>query len=105
MDEDQPRTTSKFAYHRDDLFYNVLTPYIVGLEPESVLIDVTEIMNVQNLKTFFGDLNTDDKYPFYGVVFLLYYRMYSTFVYILQPRAAVKYHCLLTNQPTTGIDC
>jgi hypothetical protein len=39
------------------------------------------------------------------VVFLLYYRMYSTFVYILQPRAAVKYHCLLTNQPTTGIDC
>jgi hypothetical protein len=45
----------------------------------------------------FDDLRT--------VVFLLYYRMYSTFVYILQPRAAVKYHCLLTNQPTTGIDC
>jgi hypothetical protein len=29
----------------------------------------------------------------------------SVIIYILQPRAAVKYHCLLTNQPTTGIDC
>lgn len=67
MDEDTP-TTSKYAHRRDDLFYDVLTPYIVGLEPDSVLIDVTEIANLQKLKTFLGNLNSEERYPFYGTL-------------------------------------
>jgi hypothetical protein len=62
MDEDTPVSTSKFAHRRDDLFYDVLTPYIVGLEPDSVLIDVTDITNLQDLKNFLGNLNSEDKF-------------------------------------------
>jgi hypothetical protein len=68
MDEDTPVSTSKFAHRRDDLFYDVLTPYIVGLEPDSVLIDVTDITNLQDLKNFLGNLNSEDKFPFYGTL-------------------------------------
>jgi hypothetical protein len=45
MGEDSPpRTTSKFANFRDDLFHDVLTPYIIGLEPNiSSLISLISI--------------------------------------------------------------
>jgi hypothetical protein len=96
MDEDSPQTGSKFSHYRDDLFYDVLTPYIVGLEPDSVLIDVTNIPNVQNLKKFLGDLNSNDSYPFYGTLLVERRYLNRRFIETSWDRESVEYEKLIS---------
>jgi hypothetical protein len=96
MDEDTPVSTSKFAHRRDDLFYDVLTPYIVGLEPDSVLIDVTDITNLQDLKNFLGNLNSEDKFPCYGTLLVECRYLKRRFIETCWDRESPEYEQLIS---------
>jgi hypothetical protein len=101
MDEDAPpRTTSKFAHFQDDLFYDVLTPYIVGLEPDSVLIDITSINNVQNLKEFLGNFNINDNHPFFGTLLVERRYLKRCFIETGWDRESAEYEKLIS----TGLE-
>jgi hypothetical protein len=102
MDEDSPpRTTSKFANFRDDLFHDVLTPYIIGLEPNSVLIDISNIDNTQALKQFLGGLNKKNSdHPFYGTLLVERRYLKRRFIETCWDQESLEYEQLLS----TGLE-
>ncbi|CEP19709.1 hypothetical protein [Parasitella parasitica] len=59
---------SKFASRTDDIFFDVITPYIVGNEANSTFIEITNVEDTHALKEFLGTYNTKDSFPFYGAL-------------------------------------
>jgi hypothetical protein len=50
--------------------HDKITPYIVGIEPDSVLIDITDIRHLHELKSFLASHNTDTEFHFFGGLLL-----------------------------------
>lgn len=59
---------SKYATRTDDLFSEILTPYIVGSARNNTLIEITKITNFEQLKKFFASFNNGEDYRFYGAL-------------------------------------
>ncbi|KAI8380134.1 hypothetical protein BD560DRAFT_388656 [Blakeslea trispora] len=61
---------SQWASSLDVTFTSTITPYIVGLEKDSVLIDITQVRDVNKLKQFLGSQNNDNTYHFFGTLLI-----------------------------------
>lgn len=64
----QGSAASKYAMCTEDLFHCILRPYIVGSAPNSTLIKITNISNIQQLKTLFASLSQGNNYHFYSAL-------------------------------------
>ncbi|OAD01760.1 hypothetical protein MUCCIDRAFT_111103 [Mucor lusitanicus CBS 277.49] len=71
---------SKYANRNDDLFADVITPYIIGRESNSTLIEITNIQDTNALKAFLCSYNRDDQYPFYGALLKARKYLQRTFI-------------------------
>jgi hypothetical protein len=52
------------------VIHDKITPYIVGIEPDSVLIDITDIRDLNELKSFLASHNTEAEFHFFGGLLL-----------------------------------
>ncbi|KAL9537597.1 hypothetical protein MBANPS3_011639 [Mucor bainieri] len=71
---------SQYASRNDDLFADVITPYIIGRESNSTLIEITNIKDTNALKTFLCSYNRDDQYPFFGALLKTRKYLQRTFI-------------------------
>ncbi|GAN01200.1 hypothetical protein MAM1_0005c00632 [Mucor ambiguus] len=71
---------SKYANRNEDLFADVITPYIVGRESNSTLIEIINVQDTHALKDFLCSYNRDDQYPFYGALLKARNYLQRTFI-------------------------
>lgn len=72
--------SSKYANRTDDLFFDVVTPYIVAKESNSTLVEITDIADTHALKEFLCSYNTDENFPFYGALLQVRKYLQRTFI-------------------------
>jgi hypothetical protein len=61
---------SKYVTNPDNVIHDKITPYIVGIELDSVLVDITDIRDLNELKSFLASHNTDTEFHFFGSLLL-----------------------------------